>query len=79
VKFNQKYPLDHEKVRLSRQVFHLPNRSNFVFLNQLKKWKGSDASNVYDEEPAQDELEFSDDEEEAAFRSQRKRKYAPRL
>jgi H/ACA ribonucleoprotein complex non-core subunit NAF1 len=69
--------LDPEKIQVSRQVFHLPNHSNFVFLSQLKKWKGSDASNVHDEEPADDELEFSDDEEEAAFKSQRKRKYVP--
>lgn len=74
MKFNQKFPLDPEKVKISRQVFHLPNRSKFVFLSQLKRWKGSDASNVHDEEPADEELEFSDDEEEAAFRSQRKRK-----
>jgi H/ACA ribonucleoprotein complex non-core subunit NAF1 len=36
--------------------------------------KGSDASNVHDEEPADDELEFSDDEAEAAYRSHLKRK-----
>jgi H/ACA ribonucleoprotein complex non-core subunit NAF1 len=37
--------------------------------------KGSDASNVYDEEPADHELEFSDDEAESAFKSSLKRKY----
>lgn len=74
IKFNQEYPLDPEKVQVSRTVFHLPNRSNFIFLSQLKKWKGSDASNVHDEEPAEHELEFSDDEEEAAYKSQQKRR-----
>lgn len=39
-------------------------RSNFVFVSQLKALKGSDASNAHDEEPAEDEVEFSDDEAE---------------
>ena len=46
----------------------MPTRSNFVFLSQLKRLKGSDASNVHDEEPPEDELEFSDDEAEAAHK-----------
>ncbi|KAH7930936.1 NAF1-domain-containing protein [Leucogyrophana mollusca] len=74
VKFNQKYPLDTEKVRVSREVYHLPQRSNFVFVDHLKKLRGSDASNLHDEEPAEDELEFSDDEQEAAFKSRKKRR-----
>ena len=68
IKFNQKYPLDAEKVRVGREVFHVPTRSNFVFVNQIKAYKGSDASNAYDEEPADDELEFSDDEQEQAHK-----------
>lgn len=32
--------------------------------------KGSDASNMHDEEPAPEEIEYSDDEEEAAVRAQ---------
>ncbi|KAI0348278.1 NAF1-domain-containing protein [Trametopsis cervina] len=64
IQFNEKYPLDPEKVRLSREVYHIPIRSNFVFVSQLKALKGSDASNAHDEEPAEDEVEFSDDEAE---------------
>jgi H/ACA ribonucleoprotein complex non-core subunit NAF1 len=75
VKFSNSYPLDPEKMRISRNVFHLPRRSRFVFLNQIKQMKGSDASNVHDEEPADYELEFSDDEAEAAFKNGFKRKY----
>lgn len=74
VRFNELYPLDPTRVQVSRSVFHVPARSNFVFLSQLKKWKGSDASNVHDEEPADEELEFSDDEAEAAFKALKKRK-----
>ncbi|KAF8560086.1 NAF1-domain-containing protein [Imleria badia] len=74
VKFNQHYPLDTDKVWLSREVFHVPQRSHFVFVGHLKKLRGSDASNIHDEEPADDEIEFSDDEKEAAFRAQRKKR-----
>lgn len=55
-------------------MFHLPRRSHFVFVNLLKQFKGSDASNVHDEEPGEDEIEFSDDEAEAAYRSRLKHK-----
>lgn len=58
---------------MSREVFHVPQRSHFVFVDQLKRIRGSDASNIHDEEPAEDEIEFSDDEKEAAFKAQRKR------
>ncbi|KIM47516.1 hypothetical protein M413DRAFT_6834 [Hebeloma cylindrosporum] len=74
VKFSAAFPLDPERVRVGREVFHVPTRSRFVFVNQIKAFKGSDASNVHDEEPADDELEFSDDEAEAAYRSRLKRK-----
>uniref|UniRef100_A0A8H8CR31 H/ACA ribonucleoprotein complex non-core subunit NAF1 n=1 Tax=Psilocybe cubensis TaxID=181762 RepID=A0A8H8CR31_PSICU len=69
-----KFPLDPARVRPGREVFHVPARSRFVFVSQIKAIKGSDASNVHDEEPAEDEVEFSDDEMEAAFRSRMKRK-----
>lgn len=68
IKFNSNYPLDTEKVRVGREVFHVPARSKFVFVNQIKRFKGSDASNAYDEEPGDDELEFSDDEQEQAHK-----------
>ncbi|KAK7063953.1 Gar1/Naf1 RNA binding region-domain-containing protein [Favolaschia claudopus] len=74
IKFSASYPLDKEKVQLSRPVYHVPQRSHFVFVNQIKRFKGSDASNMHDEEPADDELEFSDDEAEAAHKRQLKRK-----
>ncbi|OAX40061.1 NAF1-domain-containing protein [Rhizopogon vinicolor AM-OR11-026] len=74
IKFNQSYPLDTEKIRVAREVYHVPQRSNFVFMEYLKKLRGSDASNIHDEEPAEDEMEFSDDEQEAAFKQARKKK-----
>ncbi|KAJ3480421.1 hypothetical protein NLI96_g8366 [Meripilus lineatus] len=68
VRFSQKFPLDAEKVKVSREVFHVPTRSKFVFVNQIKAFKGSDASNAHDEEPGDDELDFSDDEAERAHK-----------
>ncbi|KAF8971696.1 Gar1/Naf1 RNA binding region-domain-containing protein [Flammula alnicola] len=46
VKFNTAFPLDPERVRVGREVFHVPARSRFVFVNQIKAIKGSDASNA---------------------------------
>ena len=46
----------------------MPPRSRFVFPSQIKAIKGSDASNIHDEEVNEDEIEFSDDEAEAAYR-----------
>ncbi|KAG2076935.1 NAF1-domain-containing protein [Suillus decipiens] len=74
IKFNQSYPLDTEKIRVAREVYHIPQRSNFVFTEYLKKLRGSDASNIHDEEPGEDEMEFSDDEQEVAFKQARKKK-----
>ncbi|KAL9936698.1 hypothetical protein V8E36_004766 [Tilletia maclaganii] len=54
------------------QIFYAPTHSNFVFTSQLRKLKGSDASNLYDEEVAEDELEYSDDEAEAEARRRKK-------
>ncbi|KAF7307157.1 ACT-7 domain-containing protein [Mycena indigotica] len=65
VKFSTEYPIDPQKVQVSRAVYHVPRRSKFVAVDQLKRFRGSDASNMHDEEPADYELEFSDDEAEA--------------
>ena len=76
--YQVKYPsasaIDKDVVSVSREVFHVPTRSRFVFPNQLRMFKGSDASNVHDEEVGADEIEFSDDEAEAAYKRQLKRK-----
>ena len=69
VKFSSAHPLDLNEARVSRPVFHVPARSKYVFVAALTKLRGSDASNVHDEEPAEYELEFSDDEAEAAHKA----------
>ena len=47
------------------QIFYVEQHSNTVFTQPLKAYKGSDASNLHDEEVGDDEMEFSDDEKEA--------------
>ncbi|KAF7303199.1 ACT-7 domain-containing protein [Mycena kentingensis (nom. inval.)] len=74
VRFSAAYPIDTEKVQLARPVFHVPHRSKFVLVEQIKRFRGSDASNMHDEEPDAHELDFSDDEAEAEHK--RRMKYA---
>ena len=50
------------------KVFYVEQHSKSVFTHSLKTFKGSDASNLHDEEVADDEIEFSDDEAEAEHR-----------
>ena len=52
-------------------IFYVPTHSKFVFTKSLQV-KGSDASNLHDEEVAADEAEFSDDEAEAEYKRQKK-------
>jgi hypothetical protein len=54
---------------VARPVFHAPNLSRFVFVSELARQKGTDASNAHDEEPTSvDAMDFSDDEEEARWK-----------
>lgn len=47
------------------KIYYVEQHSTTVFTQPLKAFKGSDASNLHDEEIGDDELEFSDDEAEA--------------
>ncbi|KAL1978215.1 hypothetical protein VTN31DRAFT_1074 [Thermomyces dupontii] len=55
-------------------IFYVEKHSTFVFTQPLKGMKGSDASNIHDEEVGEDEIEFSDDEAEAEFKRRMKQK-----
>ncbi|KAF8978959.1 hypothetical protein BGZ46_005969 [Entomortierella lignicola] len=46
------------------KVYSVPEYSSFVLTGPLKAMKGSDASNKFDEEVHESEMEFSDDEKE---------------
>lgn len=47
------------------KVFYVEQHSSSVFTQPLKTFKGSDASNLHDEEVGDEGIEFSDDEAEA--------------
>jgi H/ACA ribonucleoprotein complex non-core subunit NAF1 len=55
-------------------IFFSVEHANYVFTQALKEAKGTDASNLHDEEVAADEMEFSDDEKEAEYKRQQKLK-----
>ncbi|KAL9612532.1 MAG: hypothetical protein Q9167_002871 [Letrouitia subvulpina] len=54
-------------------IFYFKGLSNRVFTQPLKAFKGSDASNMHDEEVAENEVEFSDDEDEISYKQRLKR------
>lgn len=53
-------------------IFYVATHATFVFTKALKSVKGSDASNIHDEEVGDDEAEFSDDEAEAEHKRKKK-------
>lgn len=63
--------IDKNAFWIGRVVCHVPARSNFVFTEAIARIKGSDASNLHDEEIAEDQMDFSDDEAEAQWRRNR--------
>ena len=61
VRFRSNTDIDHEMVAIGRSVYFLPSNSTYVLTRSIRT-KGSDASNMWDEEVAEDEVEYSDDE-----------------
>ena len=72
VRFTNMSSMEEAGVVKDIKIFYVDQLSTTVFTQPLKAYKGSDASNLHDEEVAYDELEFSDDEAEAEYRRQRK-------
>ena len=71
IRFNDKSEINQDL--LGKQVFIVDSFSKYVFTNTIKD-KGSDASNLHDEEVEDNEKEFSDDEQEQEFKKRTKRK-----
>ncbi|PWN38081.1 NAF1-domain-containing protein [Meira miltonrushii] len=64
-----------DQIQLGKPVFYVPNGSSYILTRALRAMgKGSDASNIWDEEVGDAEQEFSDDEAEAAFKKNQKAK-----
>ncbi|CAO3661428.1 unnamed protein product [Umbelopsis ramanniana] len=74
VRFNDVSEIDKERTKQGAKVYIVPDFSTFLLTRALKMQKGSDASNIFDEEVADHEMEFSDDEAEQAYKKEQKRK-----
>ncbi|KAG2183905.1 hypothetical protein INT44_008916 [Umbelopsis vinacea] len=74
VRFNDVSEIDKERTKQGAKVYIVPDFSTFLLTRALKMQKGSDASNIFDEEIADHEMEFSDDEAEQAYKKEQKRK-----
>ncbi|GAA5909434.1 H/ACA ribonucleoprotein complex subunit GAR1/NAF1 [Sporobolomyces salmoneus] len=72
LRFPANSPPDPSVFTLQKPVFYAPSHAQFVFTRDLRSLKGSDASNVWDEEVGAGEVEFSDDEEEAEYKKRLK-------
>ena len=59
-------------LQFGTEVYYVDSHSRFVFTQPLKGMKGTDASNIHDEEVPEDEQEFSDDEKEAEYKRLKK-------
>lgn len=55
-----------------RAVFYSPKMATFVFTRDIRGMKGSDASNIFDEEVGAAEMEWSDDEAEQDYKRSQK-------
>jgi rRNA processing protein Gar1 len=75
VRFNDAQEINAEFGKLGASVYYVPSyqKTQIVETEALKKFKGTDASNVYDEEVGEDEQEFSDDEMEMQAKKKRNR------
>ncbi|GJN69652.1 hypothetical protein PLICBS_003702 [Purpureocillium lilacinum] len=74
VRFNSEDEIKELGVELGTKIFYPVDHASFVFTEPLKNMKGSDASNIHDEEVGDDEMEFSDDEKEAEYKRSLKQK-----
>ncbi|MCJ1288447.1 hypothetical protein MMC26_007805, partial [Xylographa opegraphella] len=65
IRFTNAAAIEQAGISKGTYIYYAPQYSTYVFTQTLKACKGSDASNIHDEEVGDDELEFSDDEIEA--------------
>lgn len=71
VRFPSEDSIDRDTINPGVPVYYLPTSSTYVLARAIRT-KGSDASNIWDEEVGEDEAEYSDDEEEAAAKRRAK-------
>ncbi|XP_067877624.1 H/ACA ribonucleoprotein complex non-core subunit NAF1 [Heterodontus francisci] len=77
LRFNSVEDVAAKEINLQEQLYFAPAVKDFtqyIFTEQLKKEKGSDASWRNDQEPPTEALDFSDDEKEKEAKQKKKRK-----
>ncbi|KAL7793074.1 Gar1/Naf1 RNA binding region domain-containing protein [Trichoderma ceciliae] len=74
VMFNSAEEVRELGLGLGTKIYYPVDHASYVFTEPLKNLKGSDASNLHDEEIADEEIEFSDDEKEAEYKRSLKQK-----
>ncbi|TQS34813.1 hypothetical protein Golomagni_04790 [Golovinomyces magnicellulatus] len=74
VMFTNAAEISEAGLSVGSKIFYSENHATYVFTKTLKAIKGSDASNINDEEVGDDEIEFSDDEAEAEHKRRVKQK-----
>ncbi|KAK4053435.1 hypothetical protein OIV83_001601 [Microbotryomycetes sp. JL201] len=72
LRFPANSPPDPTVFTTGRPVHYAPTLASFVFTRELRNIKGTDASNIWDEEAGAAEVEFSDDEAEQEYRRAQK-------
>ncbi|KAH7319886.1 Gar1/Naf1 RNA binding region-domain-containing protein [Stachybotrys elegans] len=74
VYFNTPEEIQELGLKVGDKIFYAEQHASYVFTEPLKAVKGSDASNLHDEEVGDEEMEFSDDEKEAEYKRSLKKK-----
>lgn len=74
VRFTNAAAISEAGISRGTKIFYVHKFSTSIFTQTLKAFKGSDASNLHDEEAGEAEIEFSDDEAEAEHRRRLKLK-----
>jgi H/ACA ribonucleoprotein complex non-core subunit NAF1 len=74
VRFTNATEIAEAGLEVGTKVFYAEKYSTYVFTQSLKAFKGSDASNMHDEEVGDEEVEFSDDEAEMEHKRRLKQK-----
>lgn len=74
VRFTNAAAISEVGISPGTKIFYVVQFSTSVFTQTLKTFKGSDASNLHDEEAGDAEIEFSDDEAEAEHKRRLKLK-----
>lgn len=68
VMFNSEDEIKELGLEVGTKIYYPADHASYVFTEPLKNLKGTDASNIHDEEVGEDEMEFSDDEKEAEYK-----------